>query len=136
MKGGLFVGLSALVCQILAQVKIPSVQDFDVKKFAGQWYLIAMVMDEVVIEDAVNVGTTATPVGSRDVLLNIVLLKNDNCTSEKVNLMQTLQPGVFKVTGCDITIHMVEVDYGSYHILHFTTVNNRILHLYSKCYGG
>ncbi|XP_077162600.1 epididymal secretory protein 4-like [Paroedura picta] len=132
MKISLLIGLSALVCQILSQVNIPTVENFDAQKFAGQWYLIAKVMEEVVIKDTANVGMTAAPVGTRDVLLNMKISKDDTCHIEKIHLMQTQQSGVFKVTGCDITVHMVEADYGSYCILHFSTGNNRILHLYTR----
>ncbi|XP_060107331.1 epididymal secretory protein 4-like [Heteronotia binoei] len=135
MKAALLIILLASICLLHAAADTDSVAvfpDLDIQRLAGTRYPTAFVLKNKEPANIIPYDDVIEPSGEGDMVLKMRYLKNGICKMTEINVVHTNQPGVFKVPSTNETVHMVDVDYESYHTVHVIRDNSYSMYLLSR----
>ncbi|XP_042333755.1 epididymal secretory protein 4-like [Sceloporus undulatus] len=108
----------AWLCSVGADTNVPVVENLDVQKLAGKWYPIITAKREFMPRP--NYAYTIEPSENGDILLKVEIPRFGTCKIQKV-VLHTVSPSVFSMDEGLTTIRIVDTDYDTYLIIHFTS---------------
>ncbi|KAL8174222.1 UNVERIFIED_CONTAM: hypothetical protein K2H54_040529 [Gekko kuhli] len=132
MEGVLLIVVLNSVFLLHAGADIPIQPDFDIRKMAGKWYPIALLMDKAEAFPSIPAHQVVVPLKNGDLLFRYTFMGDEKCELLNVHFDHTDEPGKFLTVDRSSTIRMVDVDYNSYYILHVEMQNAAALHLFNK----
>ncbi|KAL8174221.1 UNVERIFIED_CONTAM: hypothetical protein K2H54_040524 [Gekko kuhli] len=94
---------------------------------AGKWYPIATT--KVIPPERAVYAYTIQPVRKGDLALKVEMPKGETCRRKRFEL-HTIRNGVFATADDKTTVHFVETDYDTFHIILFTKEDEKDLFLY------
>ncbi|KAL8174225.1 UNVERIFIED_CONTAM: hypothetical protein K2H54_040566 [Gekko kuhli] len=128
MKAALLIILLASIYLLHVRADIPHVP-IDFEEFAGTWYPLAYVFKNMEPLNIIPLEDVVEPSGGGDAVLTKRYIKDGICQVTEHKVVHTDQPGVFKISDTSKVIHVVDVDYKSYHIIHIEENNAYRLYL-------
>ncbi|XP_078238779.1 epididymal secretory protein 4-like [Pogona vitticeps] len=127
----LTVGLGVL-CFLQITAEVPTQPDFDLQKFAGNWFPISAVSDYGQVKDYTTYEIRFEPGENKKLLGHIEFpIKDKKCRRKKFRLPQGAQPGQY-MTPEKKLLQIVETDYSTYVVFYRDNEEYRVLELYAR----
>nr|XP_020648956.1 lipocalin-15-like [Pogona vitticeps] len=125
----LTVGLGVL-CFLQIMAEVPTQPDFDLQKFAGNWFPISAVSDYGQVKDYTTYEIRFEPGENKKLLGHIEFpIKDKKCRRKKFRLPQGAKPGQY-MTPEKKLLQIVETDYSTYVVFYRDNEEYRVLELY------
>ncbi|XP_060106587.1 epididymal secretory protein 4-like [Heteronotia binoei] len=135
MKAALLIILLASICLLHAAADSDSVAvfpDLDIQKLSGTWYPTAYILKNKKAENIIPFDDVIEPSGEGDILLKLRYVKDGNCEVTELDVVHTDQARIFRVPVTSETVHIVDADYESYHLVHVIRDDSFSLYLLSR----
>ncbi|XP_034717477.1 lipocalin-like [Etheostoma cragini] len=136
--------LAALMCVLAACADVPPVQDFDLQKMAGKWYVVGFATNApwfVNHKDGMKMGTAViVPTAEGDLDLSYANLNADGSCWRMTHLANKSDtPGRFtfhsQVWNNDNDMRIVNVQYDDYAVVHTIKTKNGVSEVLNKLYS-
>ncbi|KAM7370018.1 hypothetical protein PAMP_011304 [Pampus punctatissimus] len=144
MRNTLLRTVAALMCMLAASADIMPVNDFDVEKFGGKWYIVGFATNAqwfVVNKAGTKVGTAViVPTAGGDMDLSYANLNaNGTCWRMTHMAKKTDTPGRFtfhsQIWNNDNDMRIVDVLYDDYALVHTIKTKNGVSEVLNKLYS-
>ncbi|XP_054854430.1 epididymal secretory protein 4-like [Eublepharis macularius] len=132
MKSALLITVLASICLLSNAADIPVYPNFNVQKLAGTWYRIADVVKGKERTNTKPIDDVVEPSEEGDMVLRMRYIQDGKCKVTPVHLSHTDKPGIFTIPASNEIVHMVDVRYESYHIVHVEQNGTYSLYLLSR----
>ncbi|XP_053226679.1 epididymal secretory protein 4-like isoform X1 [Podarcis raffonei] len=124
-----FAGTCSAVRKYEVPVPIPMMPDLDLKKLTGKWFPIAMVQYNK--QKRPLFGYSMEPQEDGGLVFKVDYPWDGQCLSKTV-LVHPVKQAEFDSVDEKTTIHIVDTDYETYHIIHFLMEHMGMLQLYGR----